>query len=116
MRENPEMRYSFHGRPKQSGGYCAALAVRTPQGVVTGLIEFDNATDAALTVIAVVDAAVQGVDPIARLRDMRRSAEAALREEPQPNRARADKSSQVEFSQNSALAQSERAYREKASK
>lgn len=116
MRENPEMRYSFHGRQKQTGGYCAALAVRTPQGVVTGLIEFANATDAALTVIAVVDAAVQGRDQIAGLREMRRSAEAASCEEPQSNTARADKQSQVEFPQNNALAHSGRAYREKAAK
>lgn len=71
MTENPGRKRSVFCRPRRSGGYAAMIATRTPDGIVTGILEFDQQTGIAVAVYAALEALEQGADPAATIRAAR---------------------------------------------
>lgn len=72
---NPEQSRAVVADDTKNGGYAAALAVRTPLGIVSAVFEWDDKSKIAITsvplmIYGVMDALEEGSDPAAAAKRM----------------------------------------------
>jgi hypothetical protein len=63
LRDNPERQRAVYGDVTKSGGYFAALAVRTPCGIVSAVIEFPTQKNIAWMLRGVLHGLENGEEP-----------------------------------------------------
>lgn len=65
MAASADRQRTVFARESGEGGYVAALAVRTPVGIVSAVIEFPNAQNVPMMILGVLEGLEQGGDPSA---------------------------------------------------
>lgn len=63
LRDNPLQQRAVYGDVTKSGGYIAALAVRTSCGIVSAVLEFDTQNGVPMMILGVLQGIEDGGDP-----------------------------------------------------